>query len=186
MLFSILLALIQTNQPAHEEIVIHHRKVAQFMRSGWLLVTQFQVAPGNIKVSTDTAKNAIVLDGPPGILRAIRDAITFFDVAPRIIKLTLQSSAPQYGLGYESSALIENISIWQIMPRLNDDGTITLQVGANESGITMKAWDRIKDGGWTHLSFSGGKLQPQRDAKTDLDLLIRAQVQEAPQPSKLP
>src|SRR5437588_827596 len=113
MLFSILLALIQTNQPAHEEIVIHHRKVAQFMRSGWLLVTQFQVAPGNIKVSTDTAKNAIVLDGPPGILRAIRDAITFFDVAPRIIKLTLQSSAPQYGLGYESSALIENISIWQ-------------------------------------------------------------------------
>src|SRR5205807_9715156 len=97
MLFSILLALIQTNQPAHEEIVIHHRKVAQFMRSGWLLVTQFQVAPGNIKVSTDTAKNAIVLDGPSGILRAIRDAITFFDVAPRIIKLTLQSSAPQYG-----------------------------------------------------------------------------------------
>src|SRR5256885_15453181 len=108
MLLHILLALSQTNQPAHEEIVIHNRKVAQFMRSGWLLVTQSQAGLGNIKVTTDSRKNAIVLDGPSGTLRAIRDAITFFDVLPRLIRIKLTSSSPLYGLSFESSAAVEN------------------------------------------------------------------------------
>lgn len=181
--------LLPQNDISHAEIVIQHRKIAQFMREGWNYVAHAGADISQVKVSTDTDKNALELDGPAGTLRAIRDAITFFDVAPKQVHLDLTTAAPEYGLQYSTAATFENNSSWDsywntqkaltsIGARINDDGTITLRVAVEYAGLKDQTFERAKSGQLLRLYLVAGKLVKDLDAKADLYLTLKTRVIE--------
>ena len=89
-------------------------------------------------------------------LESLRDVIRFFDVKPKSVTVQLKCKSEEDGLTFNSEATIENNTTWNckwdamqestsIKPRVNDDGTITLNVAYNYKGATGSLVTRVKN-----------------------------------------
>ena len=124
----------------------------------------------DFKFAANEDKNAIELDGPMPYLDTLRDIIRFFDVKPKTVSVQLRCESVEDGLTFSSEATIENDTTWNckwdamqestsIKARVNDDGTITLNIDYDYKGATGSLVTRIKNHSDSKIDLGLGRFK---------------------------
>lgn len=117
-------------------------------------------------LSADDTKNVIVALGPAKSLEDLKRLVALFDVAPMRLRLKVRIEVPRFG--FDSTSTVTQGNNQQhlfsepaagfeasILPRLNDDGTVTLFVATDHRGRRDKATWKLKVGEAVRVSAPG-------------------------------
>lgn len=117
-------------------------------------------------LSADDSKNVIVALGPAKSLDDLKRLVAMFDVAPMRLRLKVRIEVPRFG--FDSTSTVTQGNNQQhlfsepavgfeasILPRFNDDGTVTLFVGTDHRGRHDRATRKLKVGDSVRVSAPG-------------------------------
>ncbi len=196
-MFAFAALFVQPVQDSHLEVHLQHVKPAHFMRVEWRKLESDLLPKGfdeKCKVSMDNDRNLLILDGPKPELEQAKDVISFFDVSPTKIRLSLTVSNPAEGDSFASDATVDSTTAWHtesdalgisltLTPRINDDGTISVLVAekllsGKDNGALTGA--RLRKGQKLdlYIPMKAVSQNPKGSSKEDseLQLQIKAEV----------
>ncbi|MCZ7581402.1 MAG: hypothetical protein M5U21_11380 [Fimbriimonadaceae bacterium] len=117
-------------------------------------------------LSADDSKNVIVALGPAKSLEDLKRLVAMFDVAPMRLRLKVRIEVPRFG--FDSTSTVTQGNNQQhlfsepavgfeasILPRFNDDSTVTLFVGTDHRGRHDRAIRKLKVGETLRVSAPG-------------------------------
>lgn len=115
-----------------------------------------QLAPA-FDLSADDTKNVIVALGPEKSLEDLKRLVAMFDVAPKRLRLKVRIEVPRFGFDSTSTVMQGNNQQHLfsepavgfeagVMPRVNDDGMVTLFVSTDQRGRRDRVTRKLKVG----------------------------------------
>jgi hypothetical protein len=127
---------------------------------------QGQIIPVGLKVKADDERSVLIFEGNQKDKESFQQTVKLFDVKPRDIEAKISFYVPLEKYQTSVTTKVRNNSAWKvtdqsanlslsILPRINEDGTITVtfSVGDGQEGRNMVV--RTKNGQTVELTLDG-------------------------------